>query len=120
MVKGKIYLIPSLLGDEAPLESLSLGTKEIINSISFYLAENEKHTRRFLKKAGIEKPIAELDIKLLNEHTPSGEFYSLLEPARNGNDIGIITEAGCPGIADPGEEIVKLAHQENIRVVPLP
>ena len=118
--KGKLYLIPSLLGDEAPKNTLSAMTLEIINSIDYYLAENEKHTRRFLKSQGITKPIQELNVQALNEHTPKEELSQLLEPARNGFNIGIISEAGCPGIADPGADVVKIAQKENIRVIPIP
>jgi 16S rRNA (cytidine1402-2'-O)-methyltransferase len=119
-MKGTIWLIPSPLGDDAPLDSLSASTKNIINNIRHFLAENEKHTRRFLKAAGMERPIQELDIKLLNEHTDNKELTALLDPARAGHDMGIISEAGCPGIADPGAAIVKIAHREGLRVVPVP
>lgn len=117
--KGKLYLIPSLLGDEAPKNTLAALTTEVINTIDHYLAENEKHTRRFLKAMGIQKPIQELHIQALNEHTPSEELHALLEPTRQGFNMGIISEAGCPGVADPGADVVKIAQRENIRVIPI-
>lgn len=118
--KGQLYLIPSLLGDEAPKGSLAAMTVDIINQLDYYLAENAKHTRRFLKAMGIQKPIQELHIEELNEHTDPDAISKLLEPARQGFSMGIISEAGCPGIADPGAEAVRIAQKENIRVVPVP
>lgn len=120
MNKGKVYLIPSFLGEEPDLNSLSGSGISIAKELRFIVAENAKHARRFLKQIGIEIPLQEVDVKELNEHTDPKEINPLLEPARNGHDIGIISEAGCPGIADPGAALVKIAHQEGIKVIPLP
>jgi len=118
-MKGKIYLIPSLIGENDTKSSITPRLVEVINTISTYIVENERSARRFLKIAGIEKPIDSLKFFVLNNETPPGEISRYLDPIENGADAGIISEAGCPGIADPGAEVVKLAHQKGIKVIPL-
>lgn len=118
-MKGTLYLIPSALGDTSPDVSVPAAVKEIINSIDHYIVEGEKSARRFLKKIGIRKDIGELDFVLLNEHSRPAEFSQLLKPLREGKNVGLLSEAGCPATADPGSEIVLMAHREGIRVVPM-
>jgi len=118
-MKGSIYLIPSLIGENDTKSSITPRLVEVINTISTYIVENERSARRFLKIAGIEKPIDSLKFFVLNNETPPGEISRYLDPIENGADAGIISEAGCPGIADPGAEVVKLAHQKGIKVIPL-
>lgn len=114
----KLYLIPSGIG-EAPLTGvLPLEITRIINEIDYFIVENERTARRFLIKAGIKKPIDSLTFFVLNEHTRQEELENFLRPAEN-NNIGLISEAGVPCIADPGAVIVKKAHEKGIRVVPL-
>ncbi|MFZ5554175.1 MAG: SAM-dependent methyltransferase [Bacteroidota bacterium] len=120
MQKGKIYLVPCPLGDDAPMESLPLlWIKTILELTDVVLAENEKHARAFIKKCGTEKKISEYTVVPLNEHTSRDEMESYFEFPLNGKNTAIISEAGCPAIADPGSEFVKLAHKKNIPVIPV-
>ncbi|GGD97253.1 SAM-dependent methyltransferase [Planktosalinus lacus] len=117
--KGKVYLIPTTLGETSPLEVLPLSVKKIIEQIDFYIVENEKSARGFIKSICPGKSQPKLIISLLNKFTDPLEIPDFLDPCLEGNDVGIISEAGCPGIADPGAEIVKLAHLKQIKVIPL-
>jgi 16S rRNA (cytidine1402-2'-O)-methyltransferase len=116
---GRLFLIPSRLGDQPPLEVLPLSIRKKIDEIHTYIVENEKVTRRFIKKIVPSKDQASLQFFLLNKFTQSIEIPEFLEPCLRGEDIGLITDAGCPGVADPGAQVVELAHEKNIRVVPL-
>lgn len=116
---GKLFLIPTQLGDNAPLEVLPLSVKKIIEQVDEYIVENEKTARRFIKKINSKKSQSSLKIHLLNKFTNTNELPSYLEACMKGKDIGLLSEAGCPGVADPGAEVVKIAHEKNIRVVPL-
>lgn len=116
---GKIFLIPSRLGEQPPLEVLPLSIRKKIDDIDTYIVENEKVTRHFIKKIIPTKNQSILNFFLLNKFTQSIELPLFLEPCLKGEDIGLITDAGCPGVADPGAQIVALAHQKNIQVVPL-
>lgn len=116
---GSLYLIPTRLGDNAPLEVLPISVKKVIESIDDYIVENEKTARRFIKKISSGKSQASLTIHILNKYTKPDEFPSFLEACKSGKSIGLLSEAGCPGIADPGADIVKIAHENNIRVIPL-
>ncbi|AEG99856.1 MULTISPECIES: SAM-dependent methyltransferase [unclassified Lacinutrix] len=116
---GKLYLIPTTLGDTEPLNVLPLTVKKIIEHVDFYVVENEKTARRDIKKISPSKKQANLTLFPLNKFTNASELPSYLEPCKKGIDVGLLSEAGCPGVADPGAEIVKLAHQNNIKVVPL-
>lgn len=117
--KGKLFLIPSMLGDQPPLEILPLSVRKKIEEIDHYIAENEKTARRFIKKIVPAKSQPTLHFFALNKFTEAAELPTFLEPCLNGLDTGLLSEAGCPGIADPGAEIVKIAHEKNIRVIPL-
>lgn len=117
--QGKLYLIPTRLGDNPPLEVLPLSIKKVIESVDNYIVENEKTARHFIKKISPKKPQPSLQINTLNKYTDSNELISYLDACKTGKSIGLLSEAGCPGIADPGADIVKLAHQNNIQVVPL-
>ena len=116
---GSLYLIPTRLGDNAPLEVLPISVKKVIESIDDYIVENEKTARRFIKKISSGKSQASLTIHILNKYTKPDEFQSFLEACKSGKSIGLLSEAGCPGIVDPGADIVKIAHENNIRVIPL-
>lgn len=118
-VKGKLYLIPTTLGDNEPLEVLPITVKQIIEQTDTYIVENEKTARRFIKRITPNKSQPSLNIFHLNKFTNVSELPSFLSPCLNGTNIGLLSEAGCPGVADPGADIVKLAHQKNIKVVPL-
>ena len=116
---GKLYLIPTTLGESNPLDVLPIQVKYIIDRINTYIVENEKTTRRFIKQITPEKSQPGLNLFVLNKHTEPQDLPNFLEPCLQGEDIGLISEAGCPAIADPGADIVKLAHDKNIQVVPL-
>ena len=117
--KGKLYLIPTRLGDNAPLEVLPISIKRIIESVDYYIVENEKTARRFIKKVSSNKSQPSLKISILNKFTEQSELPSYLDACIEGENVGLLSEAGCPGIADPGAEIVKIAHLKDIQVVPL-
>ncbi len=119
MSKGKIYLIPTTLGDTNPLQVVAAPVADVIKNIHHYIVENEKHARRYLRKLDIPQPIDTLTLYPLNKHTAPEDLPTYLKPALNGENMGVISEAGCPGVADPGSEIVRLAHEKNIAVVPL-
>ncbi len=117
--KGILYLIPTTLGETEPLEVLPISIKRAIENIDHYIVENEKSARRFIKKVSPRKSQPGLKLHLLNKFTEVGDLPTFLEPCLEGFDVGILSEAGCPGIADPGAEVVMLAHKKNIQVVPL-
>lgn len=117
--QGKLYLIPTTLGDNAPLEVLPISVKKTIENVNIYIVENEKTARRFIKKISPKKSQPALELFLLNKFTLPIELPEFLEPCLNGKDVGLLSEAGCPGVADPGADVVKLAHEKDIQVVPL-
>ena len=119
MQKGNLYLIPSSLGNNDLHLTLPAPVFEVINEIDYYIVENIKTSAAFLKQTGIKKKLQELDFKILNVDTKDNELYDYLNPVIEGKNIGIISEAGCPCIADPGAKIVSLAHEKGIKVVPL-
>jgi 16S rRNA (cytidine1402-2'-O)-methyltransferase len=116
---GKLYLIPTGLGDNAPLEVLPISVKKIIENIDTYIVENEKAARKFIKTISSGKSQASLNLFSLNKFTDPLEIPSFLEECLAGNSIGLLSDAGCPGVADPGAEVVKIAHQKHIQVIPL-
>jgi 16S rRNA (cytidine1402-2'-O)-methyltransferase len=116
---GTVYLIPSTLGDMEPLEVLPISIKQAIEQIDHYVVENEKTARHFIKKISPRKSQPSLKISVLNKFTEPQEIPGFLNPCLQGHNLGILSEAGCPGIADPGATVVKIAHEKNIRVVPL-
>ena len=112
-------MIPTTLGDSTIDAVIPKDVQQIIIDTKYFIVENIKTTRRFLKKVEREIDIDELQFFVLNKYTSAIDLESFLNPALEGNDIGVISEAGCPGIADPGSDIVRLAHYKNIKVVPL-
>lgn len=117
--KGKLYLIPTTLGESDPMDVLPQTVKRAIDFIDHYIVENEKTARRFIKAVNAQKVQANLKIALLNKHTEVSEHNAMIKPCLEGVNIGLMSEAGCPGIADPGAVIVKIAHEKGIQVVPL-
>jgi len=117
--QGKLYMIPTTLGENEPLEVLPISIKRIIEEIDYYIVENEKSARRFIKKISPRKSQPNLNIALLNKFTDTKTIPSFLDPCLEGQNVGVLSEAGCPGIADPGSEVVRIAHQKGISVVPL-
>jgi 16S rRNA (cytidine1402-2'-O)-methyltransferase len=118
-LKGKLYLIPTTLGESNPDDVLPQTVKRAIDFIGTYIVENEKTARKFIKAIHPEKVQADLKISLLNKRTEVTEHKAMLSPCLNGENVGLMSEAGCPGVADPGAVIVKLAHENGIQVVPL-
>ncbi len=116
---GKLYLIPTTLGDNEPLEVLPISIKRVIEQVNTYIAENEKAARRFIKKVSSGKSQSSLTFQLLNKFTDTIEIQSYLNPCLEGRNIGLMSDAGCPGVADPGADVIRLAHAKNIKVVPL-
>ena len=117
--KGILYLIPTPLGDNDPLEVLPITVKHIIEKIDTFIVENDKTARHFIKRISPEKSQPSLKMFHLNKFTDVKDLPTFLEPCLNGINVGLLSEAGCPGVADPGADIVKIAHQKNIKVVPL-
>jgi len=116
---GKLYLIPTSLGDSAPLETIPISIKKIIESIDVYIVENEKSARRFIKAVSSGKSQSSLTLFTLNKFTDPLEIPLYLEECYKGNNIGLLSDAGCPAVADPGAEVVKIAHEKNIKTIPL-
>jgi 16S rRNA (cytidine1402-2'-O)-methyltransferase len=119
IVSGKIYLIPTFLGESHISRILPALNLEIINKVKYYVVENERTARRALIKMGVCTKISDLTFIIIDKHKKNQGFMPVISLLLAGNDFGILSEAGCPGIADPGSEIVKLAHQNNIDIVPL-
>lgn len=119
LVVGKLYLIPTMLGDNAPLEVLPISIKQVIENVDHYIVENEKSARRFIKRISPAKSQPEIHFEILNKYTDPLEVAAFLDPCIQGINIGLLSEAGAPGIADPGAEIVQMAHKKNIPVLPM-
>ena len=117
--QGKLYLIPTTLGDNEPLEVLPISVKKVIEKINHYIVENEKSARRFIKKISPRKSQSSLHIYVLDKFTDALESQHYLDVCSEGLNIGLVSEAGVPAVADPGALIVQMAHQKNIKVVPL-
>jgi 16S rRNA (cytidine1402-2'-O)-methyltransferase len=119
---GTLYLIPVTLGDEnisALLpKSLPSDVIAIAQNLENFVVESEKSARQFLSAIKTAKPVRELSLNLLNEHTLDKDMAALLAPLLAGKDVGLMSDAGCPGVADPGAKLVELAHKKAIRVVP--
>jgi len=115
---GKLYLIPSSLSEDhtAVLPQSAL---EIVTTLDEFIVENEKTARHFLKAIGIKTPLQTLTLHTLNEHTNPNEISKLIEPLVSGKNIGLLSEAGAPAVADPGSDLVRLAHEKDIQVIPL-
>lgn len=114
-----LYLIPSNIGDAEWQYTLPAGISDIIARTRFYIVENVRTARRFLKWINRETDIDGLEFFELNKHTSPDEIPSFLIPLSKGNNVAVISEAGCPGVADPGAAVVRLAHQKGLRVVPM-
>ncbi len=116
---GKLYLIPTTLGDNEPLEVLPLSVKKVIEKTTHYIVENEKSARRFIKKITPRKSQSDLHIYKLDKFTNEIEVQHYVDACEKGENVGLLSEAGVPAVADPGALVVQLAHSKNIRVVPL-
>ena len=115
---GKLYLLPTYLDVEV-IDVIPPKTKEIAINLKFIIAENLRTTRRYLKKMDRSVVIDDIHFFEWNKKTPKKDIDRFLQPAIDGNDMGIFSEAGCPGIADPGQIIIRRAHELGLQVVPL-
>lgn len=116
---GVLYLIPCPIGDTPPMDVLPMRIKKIIENTDHYIVEHEKSARQFIKSVVPSKSQPDLHFSLINKFTQEQDIPNMLDPIFLGNDIGVISDAGCPGIADPGASIVIQAHLKGIRVIPL-
>lgn len=117
-MKGKLYLIPSPLGDYDPDVVIPAPTLELLQHIGCYVVEEVRTARRYLSRAGLKGHIQELEFHELNEHTSTAEVERLVALFEDGRDVGLISEAGLPAVADPGSALVALCHRHGIEVVP--
>lgn len=115
---GTLYLIPVTLGDDNITKVLPADVVSIAQQLDTFVVESQKSARHFLSTIKTNKPVRELSLNLLNEHTEDKDIPALLAPLLAGKDIGLMSDAGCPGVADPGAKLVEQAHQKGIRVVP--
>jgi 16S rRNA (cytidine1402-2'-O)-methyltransferase len=116
---GTLYLVPNLLGIVAPSDVLPARTITVARALRHWVVESPKPARAFLKSLDLAVPIATLDVQALPPGADAAALTALLAPARAGADMGVLSDAGCPGVADPGAAIVAAAHTAGIRVVPL-
>jgi len=116
---GTLYLIPAPLADGPLDDTLPKGTLAMIPRLHYFVVEELRTARRYLSKAGLKGQIEELRFFVLNEHTKAEELHLMLQPLLDGNDMGLLSEAGIPCVADPGAVLVAMAHQKGIPVVPL-
>jgi 16S rRNA (cytidine1402-2'-O)-methyltransferase len=120
MIESALYLIPVPLDNDAPIgRSLPVYTLEPIKEIRHFIVENVRSARRFLKKCDRSINIDTLEFTVLDEHTSLDEVPQMLRPLEEGQPMGVISEAGCPAIADPGADVVAVAHRKGLKVVPL-
>lgn len=116
---GKLYLIPAPISQTDIAWVLPVAVQQCVAEISHFIVEHPKTARQFLKQLHCKCPLQELNMQTLNEHTQAKDFLSLLDPILAGHDVGLLSEAGCPAVADPGAGLIRLAHKKNIPVVPL-
>ena len=116
---GRLYLVPNLLGVVPPKEVLPERTMTIARGLEHFVVETPKAARQFIISLRSERPIQLIDFATLDVDTPADEVPALLRPAIDGEDLGLLSDAGCPGVADPGALLVAAAHRAGVRVVPL-
>jgi 16S rRNA (cytidine1402-2'-O)-methyltransferase len=119
MPKGKLFMIPTVLAENTAHWVISPQVKEVIANTKIFLVENPRSARRYISSLKLGINIEELHLEVLDKDTPPEQVSRLMMPLLNGADIGVISEAGCPGIADPGALAVAYAHQKDIQVVPI-
>lgn len=118
-MKGNLYLIPTTLGDNEPLQVMPISVKSVVESLTYFIVENEKSARRFIKKITPNKSQPSLKLKLIDKYVNPVEVNSYLDVCMEGTSVGLLSEAGVPAVADPGSDVVALAHKKGIRVIPL-
>jgi 16S rRNA (cytidine1402-2'-O)-methyltransferase len=116
--KGTLYLIPSPLGENEPAEVIPAPVLDKLRTLGTFVVEELRTARRYLSRSGLKGHIDALEFHVLNEHTPESEVEAMAALFEDGRDVGLITEAGLPAVADPGAALVALCHRRGIRVVP--
>ena len=118
MTKGRLFLVPSPLGDNDPAEVIPAPVLEALQNFKVFVVEEVRTARRYLSKAGLKGKITELEFHELNEHTEQAVIEGYVKLFDEGNDVALISEAGLPAVADPGAQLVALAHRNDIEVIP--
>jgi len=116
---GSLYLLPNTLGDTAAEAVIPAAALHRARALDYFIAEDPKSARAFLKRVGYPKPLQDTRIERLDHNTDSRNIPALLDPVVKGEDAGLLSEAGLPAVADPGAALVRLAHEKNVRVIPL-
>ncbi len=119
IIMAELYMVPNLLSNSDWQSVLPASAYQVLTETKFFIVENTRTARRFLKKINKNIDIEDLTFFTLNKHTDKSEISKFIDPIKKGNKIAVISEAGCPGVADPGAEIVKIAHQKGYRIKPL-
>ena len=119
MTKGTIYLIPSVIAADTQEKVIPLQVKEAISATRYFIAETVRESRRFISSLNLDIDISTLNFEKVDKNTPATEAEKYLKPALEGNNIGILSDAGCPGVADPGALVVSISHQMGLKVIPL-
>lgn len=119
MTSGKLYLIPTIISEETQEEVIPPRVKQVLPHLVHFLAEDVRTARRYLSSLKLFPSIESLHFEVLNKETPDEKIPELLRPLGQGHDMGVLSESGCPGVADPGSKAVLFAHQQGIQVVPL-
>ena len=116
---GRLYLIPNTLSVNSCTDVIPEVTKKIIKSLNCFVFENEKFGRLYIKKISSKICQKNLTVHILNKNSTENEIQNIIEILLNGNDMGLITDSGCPAIADPGSRLIYFSHKKNIKVIPL-
>ncbi|MGV3705698.1 MAG: SAM-dependent methyltransferase [Arcticibacter sp.] len=119
MSKGTLYLLPVPLAENSINQTIPADQLSLINRLNVYIVENEKTARRWLKEMGLKTPQSELKLYPYGKHAEKNDFSMFFKELEKGEDVGLMSEAGCPAVADPGSDIVAEAHRRGIQVVPL-
>ena len=121
MKTGSLYLIPNFIGDTHGSHQFPLWNTEIIEQLKYYFVENPKPARALIKQLFKEVNFDEVELFHFDKHAKDNSdiYHSIMDLLKKGNDVGVLSDAGCPGIADPGSELIQLAHEKNIEVIPL-
>ncbi|WP_130274974.1 SAM-dependent methyltransferase [Cecembia calidifontis] len=119
MKKGKLFLIPTVLAEDTAEKVINQEVRDVVRNVRYYLVENIRTARRYISSLKLGINIEELHFEVLDKKTKETDLSRMMQPLFEGNDIGVMSEAGCPGIADPGSAAVAFAHQKAIEVVPL-
>lgn len=118
-MKGKLFLIPTILAEGTQEVVTTLSVRESVKTISYFLCENVRTSRRFIRSLNAHDSIESLRFELLNKDTKAEALAKLLSPLNDGKNVGVLSESGCPGVADPGALAVRFAHDHDFAVVPL-